>query len=52
MFVTLMICPWDAVIPAVLQSDREMAIAKATKGRGLCGKLNKVVLTDSGGLGT
>ncbi|KAK9995424.1 hypothetical protein SO802_020110 [Lithocarpus litseifolius] len=42
----------NQVIPAVLQSDREMAIAEATKGRGLCGKLNKVVLTDSGGLGT
>ncbi|KAM4115539.1 hypothetical protein ACJW30_04G157300 [Castanea mollissima] len=42
----------DAVIPAVLLSDREMVIAEPTKGRGLCRKLNKVVLMDGGGLGT
>ena len=45
-------CPWDAVIQAVLQSDREMEISEATKGIGLRGKLNKVVLAYSGGLDT
>ena len=49
MFVTLMICPWDAVIQEVLQS-REMEVSEATKGRGLHGKLNKVVLAYFGGL--
>ena len=50
MFVTLMSFPWDAVIRAVLQSDRETEVSEATKG--LRGKLNKVVLAYSGGLDT
>ncbi|KAF3966670.1 hypothetical protein CMV_009254 [Castanea mollissima] len=42
----------NQVIQAVLQSDREMEISEATKGIGLRGKLNKVVLAYSGGLDT
>lgn len=52
MFVILIICLWDAVTRAVLQSDREMKVSEATKDRGLRGKLNKVVLAYSGGLDT
>ncbi|KAD5507705.1 hypothetical protein E3N88_15408 [Mikania micrantha] len=39
-------------IQAVLASDKETDASNATKGRGLRGKLNKVVLAYSGGLDT
>lgn len=43
---------WWTEIQAVMASDKETDASNATKGRGLRGKLNKVVLAYSGGLDT
>lgn len=43
--------PWHAVIKAAARSDTEV-VSESTKGGGLRGKLNKVVLAYSGGLDT
>lgn len=42
---------FDTAIKAVLSSDKEV-VQVETNGRGLRGKLNKVVLAYSGGLDT
>lgn len=43
--------PWHAVIKAAARIDTEV-VSETTKGGGLRGKLNKVVLAYSGGLDT
>lgn len=50
--VTLTRTHKNQAIRAVLSSEKDIEVAAATKGHGLRGKLNKVVLAYSGGLDT
>uniref|UniRef100_A0A7N0RJA2 argininosuccinate synthase n=1 Tax=Kalanchoe fedtschenkoi TaxID=63787 RepID=A0A7N0RJA2_KALFE len=51
-FVNLTHSAKNRAVQAVLASDKEAEVSGATQGRGLRGKLNKVVLAYSGGLDT